>query len=273
LPPSRDKRPTSRLLSCLCGLAALGLSTPALATPRALPFTYPYETLPKGHLELEEVVDLVPVRIARETDTGTEAVTSLRSSLETEIEYGISDHVEAAWYFAFRQPASTAPALRFMGTKQRVRFRFAEPGELPVDLGLYLEIAEFHDEFEFEEKLILQRRFGAFSLHSNLWVEQEFYFQTDRWYYVYNPTLAAAYQVSPSFFVGFEYWARGQFGDAEPTPTPLPHHYAGPTLMVQTLEAFATLGVYPRWDAVADAAVVDDPAGKVWVRVLFGLDL
>lgn len=233
--------------------------------------TYPVETMPSGQLELEQIADLVPVRVTREGDTGSEAVTSVRSSLETELEYGISDRVEAAWYFVFRQAASPAPALRFMGTKQRVRFRFADPGALPVDLGLYLEVAEFHDEFEFEEKLLLQRRFGPLGVHANLWVEQEYYFQQDHWYYVYNPTLGAAYQVSPSLFAGVEYWARGHF-DAE-AANEGPVHYAGPTLMVQSLRAFASLGAYVRWDGIFEPSGVDDPFGKVWVRAMFGLDL
>jgi hypothetical protein len=260
-----------RALLCL-GLATslLFATNDAAATPRPLPFTYPYETLPAGQLELEQIVDQVPVRITREGDAGSEAVTSVRSNLETEIEYGLGDRVEAAWYFVFRQGASTAPSLRFMGTKQRVRFRFADPGQLPLDLGLYLEVAEFHDEFEFEQKLILQRRFGPLGLHANLWVEQEYYFQSDRWYYVYNPTLGAAYQFSPSFFAGVEYWARGHFDSDSTTPV---HHYAGPAVMVQSLEAFATLGAYLRWDGIDEGPVADDPFGKLWIRVMFGLDL
>ena len=251
------------------------------ATPHPLPFTYPYETLPAGALELEQYVDMVPMRVVREDDTGSDAVTSVRYNLETEAEYALTDHIEAAWYFVFRQGATAdTPAMRFMGVKQRVRFRFAESGDLPLDLGLYLEVAEFHNEFEFEEKLILQRRFGPLGLHANLWVEQEYYFQDEAWRYLYNPTIGAAYQVLPSFFVGLEYWARGRFGATETDATSGdgesssgPHHYAGPTLMVQSEQGFASLGSYVRWDDLGQGAEPGDPWGKVWVRVLFGVDL
>ena len=255
----------------------------AAASPHPLPFTYPYGTLAEGQLELEQYVDLVPMRVVREGDTGSDAVTSVRSNLETEIEYGITDHVEAAWYFVFRQSASAAtPALRFQGVKQRVRFRFAETGELPVDLGLYLEVAEYHNEFEFEEKLILGRRFGRVVLGANLWVEQEYYFQDEEWRHIYNPTAGIAVQLSPSFFVGAEYWARGRFNDSGgeedsddggSNVASGARHYAGPTLMVQSQRGFVSLGTYIRWDHVADSAQPEDPWGKVWVRVLFGLDL
>ncbi|HEU5072586.1 MAG TPA: hypothetical protein VFU02_00400 [Polyangiaceae bacterium] len=269
----------------VCLLAGLMVpATPARATPRPLPFTYPYETLPSGALELEQYVDMVPMRVVRENESGSDAVTSVRYNLETEAEYALTDHIEAAWYFVFRQGASAStPAMRFMGVKQRVRFRFAETGELPIDLGLYLEVAEFHNEFEFEEKLILARRFGALSLHANLWVEQEYYFQDEEWRHLYNPTAGLAYQIVPSFVVGLEYWARGRFdeaqpdstgeGEAEVEATSGPHHYAGPTLMVQSEQGFASLGTYVRWDDLGESAKPDDPWGKVWVRVLFGVDL
>ncbi len=51
--------------------ATLAAATPARATPRPLPFTYPAETLPEGVLEAEQYADLVPVRVAREDAAST----------------------------------------------------------------------------------------------------------------------------------------------------------------------------------------------------------
>ncbi len=281
----RSKHPSAaRAVVGFAALACVLVGGPekASATPRPLPFTYPYETLPEGSLELEQYADLVPMRVAREGDTGTDAVTSVRSNLETELEYAITDHVEAAWYFVFRQGASAGtPALRFMGVKQRVHLRFGETGDLPIDPGLYLEVAEYHNEFEFEEKLILSRRLGPMTLVSNLWVEQEYYFQDEEWKYIYNPTLGAHFQVTPSFFAGLEYWARGSFdsdesegsGDGDGDEADKVHHYAGPTLMVQSNKGFASLGAYLRWDDLTQGPEVDDPWGKVYLRMILGLDL
>ena len=43
--------------------------------------------------------------------------------------------------------------------------------------------------------------------------------------------------------------------------------------MVQSSQGFASLGTYLRWDQLGQGAEPDDPWGKVWVRVLFGVDL
>ena len=267
-------------------LVTLGIlfatATTAGATPRVLPFTYPYETLPSGKLEVEQYADIIPMRVERENADGTlDGVTGMRYVLQTELEYGLTDRVEFAWYFTFKQGAtSDTPFLRFSGMKQRVRVRLAESGEWPIDVALYGEIAEFHDEFEFEEKILLAKRFGAFSVLANLWVEQEWYFQTDETKYIYNPTIGVTYELSPRFFTGFEYWARGRFDstsdDVMSTSSDAPtgtRHYAGPTFLAQRGNFFVSLGVYLRLDDIADSAVVGDQYGKVWIRTLIGIEL
>ena len=265
-------------------LILIVLGGTAHANPRPLPFSYPYVTLPEGSLEVEQYVDMIPVRVARELDDGTlEGVTSIRAQLTTELEYAVTDRLEVALYFAFRQGASAGtPFLRFQGLKQRARYRFAEAGEWPVDVGIYVEIAELHDEFEFEEKLLLSRQFGGVTMVANLWVEQEYYFQTKETKYIYNPTLGGSFDVKPWLQVGAEYWARGRFDSSSgdvigangssdaPTRT---LHYAGPTVMVQGSKAWLSVGAYARLDNVGDAPIVDDPYGKVWVRAIAGIDL
>lgn len=262
----------------------LALTAPAAANPRPLPFSYPYVTLPEGSLEVEQYIDLVPVRVARELPDGTlEGVTSVRSQLTTELEYAVTDRLEVALYFAFRQGATAGtPFLRFQGLKQRARYRFADVGEWPVDVGIYLEIAEFHDELEFEEKLLLSRNFGGVTMVANLWVEQEYYFQTKETKYIYNPTVGGSYDVRPWLQVGAEYWARGRFdstsgdvvGDTGSTDAPTRTlHYAGPTVMVQAEKVWLAVGAYARLDNLGDAPIVDDPYGKLWVRAIVGIDL
>lgn len=261
-----------------------GLSSLAEANPHPSPFSYPYETLPAGKLELEQYTDLVPVRVEKEKPDGTlDGVTSLRSVLNTELEVGLTDRLEFGWYFQFRQGASAGtPFLRFSGVKQRLRYRFAEAGELPIDIGVYLEVAEFHDEIEFEEKVILAKRFDALYVVANLWVEQEWYFQTDEMKYIFNPTLGASYELLPTFIVGAEYWARGRFdkdsmtNPADPNNSDAPtgtHHYLGPTFMFQTGDVFLSLGVYARLDGLGEMQAVSDPYGKLWIRSVIGIDL
>lgn len=257
---------------------------PAAANPRALPFSYPYETLSRDALEVEQYVDLVPVRVARELADGTtDAVTSLRSILTTELEYGITDRLEVALYFAFRQGGSAdTPFLRFQGLKQRARYRFAEQGEWPINVGIYLEIAELHNELEFEEKILLSRRFGPLNVIANLWIEQEWYWQTEETKFIYNPTIGAAYEISPRLHVGAEYWVRGRFDSDDPDDATnvgnsdnvtKAVHYAGPTLMFQGKKAWISAGVYARLDSLGSDVAVGEAYGKVWVRTVLGIDL
>lgn len=270
-------------LRLVLAIAAAAAPATALASPRPLPFTYPYETLPEGALEVEQYIDLIPVRVARELPDGTtDAVVSVRSQLQTELEYGVTDRLEVALYFAFRQGGSAqTPFLRFEGLKQRMRYRFKELGEWPINVGIYLEVAEFHNELEFEEKILLSRRFGAFNVLANLWIEQEWYFQTEETKYIYNPTAGVTYEISPRLSVGAEYWVRGRFDstrgatdmDSSTESTTSTVHYAGPTLLVQASKAFFSIGAYARLDQLGSGIAVADPYGKVWIRALIGVDL
>jgi hypothetical protein len=71
----------------------------AAANLHPLPYSYPYQTLPKGRVEVEEIADLVPVRVTRENEDGTrDAVSALRFQLQTELELGISDRLELGLY-------------------------------------------------------------------------------------------------------------------------------------------------------------------------------
>jgi hypothetical protein len=254
------------------------LASPASANPRPLPFTYPVQTLPAESLELELIADLVPVRVARELPDGTlEGIFAMRSVLQAEIEYAITDRVELGWYFVFRQGASGGtPFMRFLGVKQRVRFRISDE-DWPLELGAYVEIAEYYNELEFEEKILLARRAGDFAFFLNLWVEQEYYFDTGEWKFIYNPTLGATYDISENFIVGLEYWVRGRFdsggSESEESVPRSGHHYLGPTFLMQAGEAFLSVGAYLRLDDLGEDYQVDDPYGKVWVRTMIGLGL
>jgi hypothetical protein len=246
------------------------------ATPRPLPFTYPAETLPKRQLEVEQYTDLIPMRVAREDAGGTKAVTTVRSALQTELEYGITDRLELGFYFAFQQGGSTSPYLQFDGLKQRLRYELSEKPYWPLGVGLYGEVAEFHDEIELEEKLILSKRFGPVGIGTNLWVEQEYNFQDKDWALFYNPTFGAYVELSPEFMLGAEYWFRGRFDHVPSDPTGLTppegtRHYAGPTAMVEAGKCFLSLGSYLRLDHLSKLVPVGDPAGRVWLRVLVGV--
>lgn len=251
----------------------------AEAHPRPLPFSYTVASQPQGALEVEQYVDLTPLQVTRETDVGTEEVTALRAILQTELEYGFTDRLEGAFYFVFRQGASSqTPALRFQGLKQRLRYRLFDDVEAPVGLSLYGEVAEYFDEFEFEEKVILSKRLGPWLLAANATFEQEYYFQDEGTKFIYQPSAGVAYEVVPAFSLGLEYWTRGSMGGEGP-PTVIDGteasspHYAGVTTLLQATGAWISLGAYLRADGLGEAVPVGDSWGRVWVRTIVGIDL
>ena len=259
----------SKRLVSLAAALLLSSAGEAPASPRPLPFSYPYETLPAGKLEVEQYVDLVPLRVPEEQPDGTmEGVTSFRSELQTELEFGVTDRLEAGWYLVFAEDAGSGTAMSFRGIKQRLRYRLGEAGEWPVNVGLYLEAAEFRDELELEEKLLLSRRFGALNVVANLVLEQEYVWSQDDVKLIYAPTFGVSYELMPQLMFGAEYWSKGSVGDDA-----VSRHYVGPTALVQSGEVFVSLGVYLRVDNLGDDIATGDAFGRVWVRALIGIGL
>lgn len=254
-------------------LAAVFCATAAAANPRALPFTYPYETLAKDNLEVEQYVDLTPVKAYDFTGA---LVWTPRAILVTEVEYGLTDKLELAFYFQFSSdPGSSTGenALRFDGVKQRARYRLAEQGDWPIDVSLYLEIAELSDEVEVEAKVNLARRFGPVRLMVNLWLEHEFYYSGER-EWVLHPTAGITWQVRPWLHVGLEYWLHWELGAAdEGSFNAAAHHFLGPAFMLQFKRVWWSVAPYIRLDGFGRPAERGDEFGRLWVRSVIGIDL
>jgi len=249
-------------------LLLVGVPSIAAANPKKLPFSYGTQTMPVGGFELEQFVDVIPLRVLRENTDGTlDAVWSTRYVLTQEFEYGLTDRVELGFYLTSSQSAELGAPLQFDGVKQRARFRISDPASWPIGLAGYLEVAELQGEVEVEEKLLASWRRDALEVVANLWVEQEYYFADEEWKHIYNPTLGATYEVSPRATLGVEYWARGRFDDAA-TPT---RQYVGPTVAVSRGEHWLTVGAYARVDA--REIEVGDPDGRLYVRMILGIGL
>src|SRR6185503_7565812 len=78
----------------------------ASATPHPLPFSYNWETLGNDQTGIEQYVDLSPVKLSQEQPDGSfKKVFDLGSTLVTEVEYGLTDRIEAGFYFQFVQDA------------------------------------------------------------------------------------------------------------------------------------------------------------------------
>jgi hypothetical protein len=277
-----------RFLFLVIFAPAVASSWRAAANPRPLPYTYPSESLPGGSLEIEQYVDLTPVPAVAASGTVSNAsglTTLIESTLTTEVEYGITSALELGLYFQLSDNPGTATGesqtvpIGFDGVKQRLRYRLARPGEWPIDVALYGEIAELQNEIELEAKLNLQRRFGPVRLMVNLWAEREFYF-TGRQEWVLNPTGGVAWEVFPWLSLGVEYWMHAELGGGASTAVntfsafnEAPHHYLGPAIMLQFHKLWWSVAPYARLDEWSRAPQQGDQYGRLWVRTVLGLDL
>lgn len=262
------------------GLLAVVVACPASASPRPLPFTYPYETLDKGELELELYGDMTPLRV--EADPPAKGrLWEPAYQLQNEFEYGLTDRIELGFYQVFEaQPAGNGSnAMTFDGFKWRVRGRLAEAGQWPVDVALYLELETLHDETSLEEKVILAKRFGRWHWMANLWVEEseERPFDAQRsFHFIVNPTTGFTLQVSPVFQPGIEYWARGELGTVGDNQIDIVnsriHHFVGPTVHFDFGKLWWTAGIYADLNN-ANKPQPGETYGSCWFRTVLGLNL
>jgi len=264
------------------GAAVLGaIASPARANPRSLPFTYTTDTLPEGKVEIEQYVDLVPLR-ARNANSG-EAEWYLPSSFQTEIEIGLTDRLELGLYFTYvPDPPDTliANEALFPGTgnglKQRLRYILADPGAWPLDVGVYGEVVENEREVELEAKLLLQKRFDRLRLAANISGEYEWYFEGQR-EIVLNPSAGATYEVTPSFHLGIDSWLRGEY-PRKPKPAERtfglgPAAYVGPAVMFNFGQIWWAVGAYVRVTDFSHDLQPGEPYGPVYFRSMIGYDL
>jgi hypothetical protein len=177
-------------------LAALGIAflpPPVLAQVDAFEFeVYPYQTLGKGVIELESLNSYIPEGHT-EGDAGTSSGDfpsdhMYRTALE--VTYGVTDKIEAAAYLNLAHP--NGASLQYAGSKYRLRGSLFEQGQLPVDLGWYVELEwnrtpQFDgSELELELQPIIEKDFGRMEIDL-------------------NPKFAKAIFVGPDKNKGFEF--------------------------------------------------------------------
>lgn len=126
------------------------------------------------------------------------------SKHQIEVEYGITDHLQAAFYEVYTwDRAEDWSRDEF---KIEAKYRFAEPGQLPLDIALYGEYAnpngsrETHSD-DVETKLILSKDIGVWNFTANLIAERAINENAD-WDLEY--TAGVNYAVTPRTRLGLE---------------------------------------------------------------------
>src|SRR6266851_5004586 len=134
---------------------------------------YPYQTLGKGVAEFESLNSFVPTGHSH-GDAGTSSGDFASHAMYRtafEFTYGLSDKVEGAAYLNLAHP--NADSFQYAGSKFRLRGSLFEQGEMPVDVGWYLEL-EWHrtpqfdeNQLELELKPIIEKDFRKLEIDLN----------------------------------------------------------------------------------------------------------
>jgi len=150
----------------LLGGAALLLSHAAHALNYFELEVYPYKTAAQGEVELENFTTYTR-RGTQDAPVPDNNQGLVRNSME--VTYGVTDKTEVAGYVDYSRARGQGD-WDLKGSRAHVRTRFAEKGDLPVDLGLYAEV-EFprkdDNDAEFELRGIIEKDLGRWTLDIN----------------------------------------------------------------------------------------------------------
>jgi hypothetical protein len=247
---------STTLIFVATSVVATSFSTStAFADRRMFTSTYEYKTVPEGHTALE-----LWHTESRATwdDDSPHAMTEI-----LELEHGLTDHWDAALYTVFTQVGSADPTiaqpLSLHEMKVESRYRFADRGELPVDIMAYGEVArEFGGgAYELEAKAILARDFDKLLIAANLIGAVELGSDVPETEAEFGWAVGATYEVHPKLNIGVE-----TFGEIEEEEVAAS---VGPAIAVAPSGNF--------WFTFTAGFGLTDEAPKLSGRLIVGVEL
>jgi len=209
----------------LQGICTVLLLTAVLATAHAAQKTYvwteEYATVAKGNAEVEfwntAVTPDVQTRNASDW------------SQKVELEYGITDHLNASLYQVYEQ-AADSNSMTYVGYNLELKYRVAETNVLPVDVLLYIESEVSTVEGSvYEGKIILSKDMGRFNGSYNQIYERVKNTGTGDIAYA----AGISYELEPWLRIGVE--SKGSYTEGA--------YAAGPTLAWMGNRIWANIGV------------------------------
>lgn len=189
------------LLSVIAaGLLVAGLtSTPASATERRFSYSYETTTAPAGSWEYEQWM------------TWKHYDNKDRFDFRHEIEYGITDKLQLGIYLAdwrYESVDDGESEADYKSSAIELIYQLTDPNKSAFGSALYGEFAVGDQEIALEAKFLLQKNIGPLVLVYNAVLEAEWEGESpdslDESVGVWENTLGASYQITPSFFVGVE---------------------------------------------------------------------
>ena len=204
-PHSKANIMTSRItanfrLGLTSAMGALHVfSSAANAGSRHFAYTYETTTMTKGAMELESSVTW---KSEKQADPGFE-----RFDIRHEFEYGVTDRLQLAFYFAdWRHESSSGHSSKtsFQDMAVEAIYNLTDPNTTPFGSALYGEIKGSEDFIQFEGKFLLQKNIASWILAYNVggeitWKDD---YQNDEAELMQSA--GVSFQFNPSFSAGFE---------------------------------------------------------------------
>ncbi len=237
-------------------------AAPVAADLRSFTHTYEYSTVPAQKTALE-------IWHTQTRATSSKSSPNIYEGI-LEIEHGITDHWDMAFYTVFGQISGemTASGLQFTEAKLETRYRLAERGEWPIDTLLYFEVAKEFGEslYELEAKVIGARDFGDVTVAANAIVEIKVGKDAEETEPEFGWAVGATYPVHPKFRIGIETWGIVEEGEV--------YASAGPALSFAPAASFWTT-LTAGFGVTEDAREEGEGAehGYFSVRLIFGIEL
>ncbi len=170
-------------------------------------WTYDYSSLAKDSAEIE----FYQTAVTRDRKVSG----SSDWQQQIELEYGITDRLDAALYEMYERPVDGT--LDYAGYKFRLRYRVAEKNQLPLDVVLYAEHQEnVIEPNAFEGKLIFAKDIGKVNIAYNQIYERQYNTGVGEHEYA----AGVSYEVLPFLRLGVE--SKGSYKEGE--------YAVGPTL-------------------------------------------
>ncbi len=189
--------PSRGALSSLCVLAAL--ATSAEASSRRFTYSYETTTMSKGAMELESWVTW---KTNKASDPDFE-----RFDIRHEFEYGVTDRLQLAFYFAdwrYEESATESGKTEFRDIAVEAIYNLTDPNTTPFGSAVYGEIKGSDDFIELEAKFLLQKNLGQWMFVYNVGGEivWEDDYQNDE--AELFQSAGVSYQINPAWSVGLE---------------------------------------------------------------------
>jgi len=281
-----------RLLVLALGIVSAGVFA-ARGDENLFGYTYTSDVLPKGKWEVEQ---WMTARVGKESGS------FLGTDLRTEIETGLTDHLQASLYlnynyfYAHDAVASDGPLenknfFGVSGTSAEFKYQVLSPYKDSFGFALYLEPGygtiepadgSRHQEIELEGKLILEKHWlddmlvGTFNYTLEPeWAKNE----GDTAFHValkMEGATGLAYRIAPRWYAGLETRVQTEFADADFNRSEFVAAFVGPALHYGTERWWATLTVLPQvwgWpDAQGTGGLTLSDHERLEMRLKFGLN-